>query len=102
VEDPDFARANGLKIDASYYLDKQLGEPLKALAVPFVPEVGEMLAAFHSRLNNKQSGQREISSFFKPKAAAAPALDAGVSARKRTIAEVSDYSGESEEEECLL
>merc|ERR1711953_485250 len=55
AEDPQYAQANGLPIDADYYIEQQLKQPLLRI---FEPVVGEDLAKVTSMLFDGDKGRK--------------------------------------------
>lgn len=103
IEDPSYATHKKLRVDSLYYLQHQIQEPLLQLAEPFLPSVKVLVEEYSRGLSNRQGGQKELTSFFKPKDAPKQADAAYV--RKRKIDEVSDFGSDDEEleaPECLL
>jgi DNA polymerase delta subunit 1 len=85
AEDPEYVRANSLKLDVLYYLERQLESPITALLEMLVPnvraavfeggEVGPLMEALVRQTTdrirkakrvrtNKANRQREITAFF--------------------------------------
>jgi len=70
-EDPDYAKKNNLNIDPAYYLERQLKRPIVQLFSLIMrnPEkmFDEPLKRYLNGREKKQSGQKDITMFFKSK-----------------------------------
>jgi len=64
AEDPAYVREHNLKIDYLWYVQHQLKNPLVNVLGPVLKDPTVLFADTIRRLHNRQSGMRDISSFF--------------------------------------
>lgn len=65
VEDPNYARENKLKIDTTYYIEKQLKNPICQFFSVLVDDPNLIFKKALKDAKNKKENQREITDFFK-------------------------------------
>lgn len=65
VEDPEYAKEKGLKVDTIYYIEKQIKNPISQFFSLLMDNPDELFKDAIRSAKNKKSKQMEISSFFK-------------------------------------